>query len=101
MGEKKVLQEEELDQIVENILMSAEMIKDVKSEVRVFEMIPEKKVGRTKNAPKQLSPDEIKKAIGTGTNPIYFIHKKEHRSQKAIRVEKPEVTEAIIEALSE
>ena len=71
------------------------------TEVKVFEMVPEKKVGRTKNAPKQLSPAEIKKAIGTGTRPIYFIHKKEHRSQKAIRVEKPEVTEAIIGALSD
>lgn len=101
MKEKKALQEEELDQIVENILMSAEMIKEVKSEIRIYEMTPEKKVGRTKNPPKQLTPDEIKEAIKTESRPLYFINKKQQRSKKAFRLENTEVIEAIIEALPE
>lgn len=101
MKEKKTLQEEELDQIVENILMSAEMIKDVKSEVKIYEMTPEKKVGRTKNPPKPLSPEEIKEAIKSESRPLYFINKKQQRSKKAFRVDNTEVTEAIIEVLSE
>jgi hypothetical protein len=101
MKEKRTLQEEELDQIVENILMSAEMIKDVKSEVKIYEMTPEKKVGRTKNPPKPLSPEEIKEAIRSESRPLYFINKKQQRSKKAFRVDNTEVTEAIIEVLSE
>jgi len=101
MTEKKVLLEEELDSIVENILMSAEMIKEVRSEVKVYEMTPEKKVGRTKNPPKRLSPEEIKEAIGTRSKPLYFIHKKEHRSKKAFKLDNTQVNEAIVEALSE
>ena len=101
MKEKKVLLEEELDSIVENILMSAEMIKDVKSDVKVYEMTPEKKVGRTKNPPKLLSPEEIKEALNSQSKPLYFIHKREHRSKKAFKLENTEINEAIVEALSE
>ena len=101
MKEKKALQEEELDQIVENILMSAEMIKEVKSEIRIYEMVPEKKVGRTESPPKKLTPEEIKEAINSESRPLYFINKKKQRSKKAFKVENTEVTEAIIEALAE